>query len=261
MNPAQVSVHVRATSSARFGRVRSWDVRDGALAAALVAVAALCWTLSVHRMRGMDMGPGTDPGPFSWFLPTWVTMMSAMMLPSALPAVVSVENARRALVPFVSGLVFTAGYLAIWTLFGAIAFLVYRGLLNAQPELLAWNRGGHYLVAATAAAAGLYELTPIKRACLERCRAAGGRQHGTTLAAALRHGVSCFGCSGALMILLLAIGVMSIAWMVIVAAILIAQKLPSAGPRLVPVSAVGLVALGAGIAIDPTWVPGLTVPM
>jgi predicted metal-binding membrane protein len=247
-------------SSAVLGRIRPWDIRDSALAATLTAVAALCWTLSAHRMRGMDMGPGTDPGQFSWFLATWATMMGAMMLPSALPAVVSFERTRRTRVPIVPGLVFTAGYLAVWTLFGAMAFLVYRGLLNAQPPLFAWDRGGRYLVATMAGAAGLYELTPMKRACLKRCRTVDGRGQ-QTLIAALRHGAYCVGCSVTLMILLLTIGVMRTTWMVVVAVILIAQKVPSAGPRLLPVSAVGLVALGAVIAVDPAWVPGLKVPM
>lgn len=211
-------------------------------------------------MRGMDMGPGTDPGSFTSFVPTWMIMMAAMMLPSALPAVVSFERARRGRVPIAPGVVFATGYLTVWTVFGAGAFLVYKSLLNAQPALLQWDRGGHHLVAATAVAAGLYELTPIKRACLDRCRAGEDRDRGLPLAAALRHAGSCVGCSVALMVLLLTIGVMSITWMVVIAAILLVEKVPPAGPRLVLVSALGLITLGASIAIDPGWVPGFTIP-
>jgi predicted metal-binding membrane protein len=242
-------------------QAREWDLRDAVLATAVAAVAAACWVLSVQRMQGMDMGPGTDPGSFSWFLPTWVIMMAAMMLPSALPVVVSWERARRERVPIAQGVVFAAGYLAVWTAFGACAFLVYRGLLNAHPGLLDWGRGGRYLVAATAVGAGLYELTPIKRACLERCRTVADRDEGPALAAALQHGANCVGCSVLLMVLLVVIGAMSITWMVVVAAILLVEKVPSAGPRAVFVSAVGLIALGVWIAIDPGSAPGLTIPM
>jgi predicted metal-binding membrane protein len=240
--------------------VREWDLRDAALAAAVATITTICWVLTLHRMRGMDMGPGTDPGSFSWFLPTWTIMMAAMMLPSALPAVVSFVRARRPRAPIAQGAVFAAGYLATWTAFGAAAFVIYRGLLNAHPAVLQWDRGGHYLVAGTAVAAGLYELTPIKRACLRRCRTIEHRGHELTLAAALRYGAFCIGCSVALMVLLLTIGLMSITWMVVVATILLFQKVPAAGPRLVVLSAIGLIALGGLIAIDPGWVPGLTVP-
>ena len=242
-------------------RGREWNLRAAGLAAAVTAVAALCWALSVHRMRGMDMGPGTDVGSFAWFLPTWASMMAAMMLPSALPAILSFERARRARVPVAGGLVFAGGYLAVWTAFGAGAFVVYTGLMHLDPAFLHWDHGGRYLVAATAAAAGLYELTPVKRSCLARCRSAEGGDDRSALAASLRHAADCVGCSAALMVLLLAIGVMSITWMVVVAAILLVQKVPSAGPRLVPATALGLIVLGGLIAVDPGLAPGLTTPM
>ena len=242
-------------------RGREGNLRAAGLAAAVAAVAALCWALSVHRMRGMDMGPRTDVGSFSWFLPTWASMMAAMMLPSALPAIVSFERARRARMPAAQGLVFAGGYLTVWTVLGAGAFVIYTGLMNLDPAFLHWDRGGHYLVAATAVVAGLYELTPIKRSCLKRCRNAEDHGDRSTLAATLRHGADCVGCSIALMVLLLTIGVMSITWMVVVAAILLVEKVPYAGPRLMPVTALGLIALGGLLAIDPGWAPGLNPPM
>src|ERR1700712_4947306 len=176
-------------------QVRAWDLRDVSLATVVAAVAALCWILSVHRMQGMDTGPGSDPGSFSWFLPTWVSMMAAMMRPPALPAVVTFERSRRDRLPLARGIVFATGYVAVWSVFGAAAYLVYKGLANAHPGLLEWDRAGRFAVAGTAVAAGLYELTPIKRACLERCRTAGGRSGGSPLEAALRYGADCIGCS------------------------------------------------------------------
>jgi predicted metal-binding membrane protein len=242
-------------------QVRERDLRDVVLATAVAGAAALCWVLSVQRMQGMDMGPGSALGSFSWFVPTWVIMMAAMMLPSALPAIVSFERSRRERAPIGRGVVFAAGYLAVWSAFGAAAFLVYRELSEADPALLQWDRGGRDLVAATAVAAGLYELTPIKRACLTRCRAVGGHADGPALAAALRYGAECLGCSVALMVLLLVIGAMSIAWMVAIAVLLLVQKVSPGGLRSTWASGLGLIALGVWIAIDPGSAPGLTIPM
>lgn len=186
-------------------------------------------------------------------------MMAAMMLPSALPAVVSFDRARGERVPIAPGIGFAVAYLAVWTAFGAGAFVVCRGLHHAHPGLLNWDSGGRCLVAATAVAAGLYELTPIKRICLARCRTAGG--DGQTLPAALRHAADCAGCSVALMVLLLVIGVMSTTWTVVIAAILLVEKVPPTSPRTLRASAFALVALVAWIAIAPGSAPGLTIPM
>src|SRR5919197_5231033 len=90
----------------------------------LVAGAVGAWAVTVYRMRGMDAGPGTDLGGLSWYLGIWVTMMAAMMLPSAAPMVlvfarVSRERRRRQAVS-VPTTVFVAGYLAAWTAYGLI---------------------------------------------------------------------------------------------------------------------------------------------
>src|SRR5436190_24005650 len=92
------------------------------VAAALLATALLAWILSVQRMRGMDAGPGTDLGGLGWFVGIWVTMMAAMMLPSALPAVITFERFRgqRGLVAFVGA------YLLAWTICGLVAYGLYR---------------------------------------------------------------------------------------------------------------------------------------
>src|SRR5215208_4629756 len=113
-------------------------------------------------MRGMDMGPGTHLGSLSFFAGTWTVMMAAMMLPSALPAVASFAG-RRAAAP----LLFAASYVV-----GIVAFAAYRGIRAADLGFLAWDRAGAWIAGAAVVAAGLYELTPLKRASLGRCRAA-----------------------------------------------------------------------------------------
>ena len=73
-----------------------WDVRGALLAVSVAGVAAACWVVALRQMSGMDMGPGADLGSFSFFAPTWATMMAAMMLPSVLPAVLSFDGVERA---------------------------------------------------------------------------------------------------------------------------------------------------------------------
>ncbi len=240
-------------------------------AALLLAAALATWVVAVERMRGMDAGPGTDLGELGWFLGVWVTMMAAMMFPSAAPMVllfqrVSSERARRGQ-PFVPTWVFVLGYLAVWTVFGLAAYGLYRLVALLDPGVLAWERGGRYAAGAAVAAAGLYELTRLKSACLRHCRGPlhfvlGHWRDG--VAGALRmgveHGASCVGCCSGLMLLLFALGVMSVTWMAVVAGLVFAQKVLPRGESLTRVFAVAFVAAGIWVAAAPGSVPGLTLP-
>jgi predicted metal-binding membrane protein len=219
----------------------------------LVAVALAAWAVTIERMRGMDAGPGTDLGGLGWYLGVWVTMMAAMMLPSAAPAARNL--ARRA--SQVPTLLFIAGYLIVWTAFGVAAYGVYRLVGSLDIGWLAWDRGGPYAAGTVIVAAGLYELTPLKRRCLGRCRSA---PPGNPFRSGIEHGRDCVGCSGALMAVLFVLGVMSLVWMAVVAAVIFAEKALPPGPRLAPVVAVALVALGLWVAVSPSTVPGLTDP-
>ncbi len=220
----------------------------------LLAGAVAAWAVTVERMRGMDAGPGTDLGGLGWYLGIWVTMTAAMMLPSAAPAARHVARlARRA-----PTLLFAAGYLAVWTAYGLAAYGVFRLVTSLDLGWLAWNRGGPYATGAVVVAAGLYELTPLKRMSLRRCRSA---PHGTNaLRGGLAHGLDCVTCSGALMALLFVLGVMSLVWMAVVAVAIFVEKVLPRGPRLAPAFAVALVALGIWVAVSPASVPGLTQP-
>src|SRR5436190_23388285 len=101
----------------------------------VLAAALVAWIVTVDRMRGMDAGPGTDLGGFGWYLGIWVTMMAAMMLPSASPMVllfsrVSAERARRGQA-FVPTWVFVVGYLAVWIAYGIAAYALARTIRAA----------------------------------------------------------------------------------------------------------------------------------
>jgi predicted metal-binding membrane protein len=237
----------------------------------LVAAALVTWIVTVIRMRGMDAGPGTDLGGLGWYVGVWVTMMAAMMLPSAMPMVllfqqVSSERQRRGQ-SFVPTWVFGLSYLAVWALYGLAAYGLYRGVRALDLEFLDWNRGGPYMVGALIALAGLYELTPLKSVCLRHCRSPlhfilGGWRSGWTgaLRMGTEHGAYCVGCCWGLMILLLALGVMSLLWMAVVAALIFAQKLLPRGEYLTRVFAIMFLAAGIWVAAAPASVPGLTQP-
>jgi predicted metal-binding membrane protein len=221
---------------------------------ALIAGAVGAWAVTVDRMRGMDTGPGTDLGGLGWYLGIWVTMTAAMMLPTAAPAAGHVARLARR----VPTLLFTAGYLVIWTAYGLVAYGVFQLMTSFEIGSLAWDRGGPYAAGAVVVAAGLYELTPFKRRSLRRCRSA--RYPSSAVRSGLAHGLDCIGCSGALMAVLFVLGVMSLFWMGVVAVAIFLEKVSPRGPRLAPVFAVALVALGLWVAVSPGSVPELTEP-
>jgi predicted metal-binding membrane protein len=247
--------------------------RDRAiLVAALGGGSLAAWIVTVQRMRGMDAGPGTDLGGLGWFVGIWVTMMAAMMLPSASPTVllfarVSRERARKGQAQLVSAWTFVAGYLLAWTGVGLAAYGVYRAAVSAGTGWLGWHRAGPYVAGAALAAAGLYQLTPLKDVCLRHCRSPlhfllhGWRQgRAGALRMGAEHGAFCVGCCVGLMLALFALGVMSLFWMAVVAAVVLVEKLAPGGHRLSRLFAVALVALGIWVMAAPASVPGLVQP-
>ena len=240
-------------------------------AALLLAAALVAWILTIDRMWGMDAGPGTDLGGLAWFAGIWVTMMAAMMLPSVAPMALlfaRVSRERRGQGrAFVPTWVFLAGYLAAWTLYGLAAYGLFRLVTAFGTDWLAWDRAGPYVAGGAIAAAGLYQLTPLKEVCLRHCRGPmhfvlhgwrDGRLGALRMGA--EHGLFCVGCCWGLMVALFAVGVMSLFWMAVVAAVIFAEKVLPYGLRLARVFAVALIALGIWIAAAPGSVPGLTDP-
>ena len=192
---------------------------------ATLGLAGACWFLAIRQMSGMDMGAATELGSFSFFLVAWVPMMAAMMLPGAVPAVSRfVRTSGRAL----AAPLFAGSYLAVWELFGLVVYALY------EPH-------GSTAAGALTIAAGLYELTPLKLDCRRRCR--------ETVRSGFEFGVCCVGSSVGLMVMLLALGVMSVAWMAVVAVLVLAQKvLPPRSSIDVPV-ALAIVAVGILVLI------------
>ena len=235
------------------------------VAVLVVAAALATWIVTIDRMHGMDDGPGTSLGTFTWFIGVWVTMMAAMMLPAAAP--MTLLFARSAHGRSSTVLSFLGGYLAVWTVYGIAAYAAYRAVDALELGFLGWDSAGPYVAGGAVAAAGLYELTPLKAVCLRHCRSpfhflVHRWQPGVRGAARMgaEHGAYCVGCCWGLMLILFALGVMSILWMVLIAGVIFAEKVLPHGFRLAHVPALVFVALGIWIAAAPASVPGLTEP-
>jgi predicted metal-binding membrane protein len=236
------------------------------LVALLFLLAALAWWSTAGRMAGMDAGPGTDLGALGWFVGVWVVMMAAMMFPSVSPTVAlyAQMTRRRGLD---RPLLFTSGYLFVWSVAGVASygfFQLGKSLFGAE---LHWGAGGRWFAGVVLAIAALYELTPLKDVCLEKCRSPLGFLVGTwrdgrrgAVDMGARHAGWCVGCCWALMGALFALGVMSVVWMAFVAALITLEKtLP--WRRLVTWgTAAVLLILAVLLVAAPHAVPGLVVP-
>jgi pentapeptide MXKDX repeat protein len=239
----------------------------------LVALAAAAWIVTDSRMGGMDAGPGTALGTLGFFITAWIVMMAAMMFPSIAPMVVMyarMQEGRRqrgAAIPAGTTAVFVGGYLASWTAVGLVGYAIFDATRSLSIDALSWDQAGQYVAGGAIVAAGLYQLTPLKDACLRRCRSPfmflmtawrPGRSGAFRMG--IEHGGWCVGCCWALMVALFALGVMSVGWMAFIAALIAAEKLlpwKSIANRGV---AILLVVLGLGVALTPSSVPGLTLP-
>ncbi len=220
-----------------------------AVAAAVVFVLALvAWIAVIEQARTMaDMGDmPMGLGPPGAFAAGWLLMMAAMMLPTVLPLVFEFARhaERRAGWQMATGLLL-ATYLGVWLAFGVAAYLLYAALRMPWPDQRLI--GGASLVLA-----GLYALTPFKRASEARCRELCAL-HGplpfnlqrTAMLVGARYGVSCMGCSAALMVAAVLVGMSSLAWMAVLSGLVLLYRLaPVSGRWQRTVLAVAVVALG-----------------
>ena len=237
--------------------------------AALFGVAAVCWGFlylsasAMSRMAGTPallslarvmMSPG-DVGPYlAASALMWVAMMVAMMTPAVVPMMAVFRGLVREGNATLAACAFAGGYFACWSVFGLVAAVLQwwlhdRGVLHGMGLATAPRMGGMLLVAA-----GLYQLTPLKSACLSHCRGPLGffLEHWRAgLAGAFRmgarHGVYCLGCCWVLMLLMFAGGAMSVPTMAALSAFILAERLLPAGPWVARAPGVLLVLLGLGL--------------
>jgi predicted metal-binding membrane protein len=235
----------------------------------LVSIIALAWSylllgagMSMHDDMGMPGMPMSQPHVMwtpaytSLVLTMWAVMMAAMMLPSAAPMILlygTVSRRRQATAsPSAGAGVFALGYVAVWAVFCVVALVLQVALDQAALLSPAMTLNSRWLAGSVLVAAGLYQWTPLKHACLRRCRSPldflmtewreGWRG---ALMMGIRHGTYCVGCCWMTMLLLFIGGIMNMAWIAGIAAFVLVEKLAPAGHWIGRVAGVALVVWGA----------------
>ena len=216
----------------------------------VLAVAGVAWAAMVQHSRSMD-GMDMGLGPFGYFAATWVVMMAAMMLPSAIPVVVGfARTAERRRGWQVATGVLAVTYLGVWLMFGVVCYAIYTALRMPWPNQ-------PMVVGLVLALAGVYSVSPIKRAsqahCRELCALHGPLPFNLTRSAAVagvRYGLSCMGCSAALMVAMVLLGMSSLWWAVILGLVVLVYKFaPPLRMRYELALSAALVALGVAYLI------------
>src|ERR671936_993441 len=218
---------------------------------AVLIVAVAAWTLTARQMTAATMGMRIGLGPPAAFAGTWAAMMTAMMLPSALPffgAFTRDFGRRRGWQP--ATVVLGGSYLAVWLLFGLLAYLVYTVVRMPWPEQR-WVGGAVLVLAA------IYALTPLRRSSQERCHELcalhGPLPFSLTRSAAvagIRYGLTCVGCTAGPMLAMLVVGMTSLAWAGVLAGLVLIYKLaPPLTLRRELLVSTGIVALGAAYVL------------
>ena len=222
-------------------------------AAVLLLVAAVAWLVTVGRAGAMAGMSGTMGLGLLAFVGMWALMMAAMMLPSVAPVASMHQRSVRSYRALrLAG--FTSGYLLAWAGAGIPAFLLTAFVAQLVDDHTAWATAVAVVVFASC---GVYQLTPLKARCLKHCRSPlslllhYGAYRGPLrdVRAGVHHG----GCCWSLMALFVVVGVMNLAAMVVLAAVVLAEKLWVHGELLA--RAVGVAALALAVAV--IWVPAL----
>ena len=230
---------------------------------AVLLAAALAWLFTIASARDMGVMPGTMGLGLAGFLGTWALMMAAMMRPSVAPVATLYarmrkdHRARR-----VASL--SIGYLSVWACTALVAFGLAAGGDRLAREAPGWAQGA---AVASCLACGAYQMTALKDRCLQHCRSPLGhlirygsfRGRLSDFRVGAHHGAWCLACCWSLMLLMITFGVMNIVAMVVLACVILIEKVTSPG-RWLSV-AIGLASIGLAIAIwiHPALAPGLHV--
>src|SRR3989442_2851093 len=248
----------------------------------LLALIAIAWVslfiwgespygrfLSHDELGHVDIGLNAEGvGIALVFVAGWTVMTIAMMLPTSLPLITMFARVvgRRPDHMLLNGLLI-AGYLAIWTVFGALVHTADRGIHAAVSEV-GWLEDNSYgIAAATLLLAGVYQFTPLKYMCLDKCRSPmsfisrhwhGGNARAEAFRLGVQHGLFCVGCCWSLMLLMFAVGVGNIGWMMLLGGVMAVEKNIPGGRQLNP--PLGVVPVFARIGFPPLRAPALFAP-
>jgi predicted metal-binding membrane protein len=230
----------------------------------LLVLSALAWTFLIWQSRTMsNQAMGLTMGMSALlFIAIWIVMMVAMMFPTAAPMILMFakiyESRRQQEHPFVPTWVFVSAYLLVWSLCGVVAYLLAVGIEQlAAPYMWLMDNaarlGGVVLVVA-----GLYQLSPLKDICLSKCRTPLqfilGSWHdgyGGAFRMGLEHGAYCLGCCWLLFVILFPLGIMNIAVMALLTALIYAEKALPIGRQISQLAGVGLIVYGVLVLFLP----------
>jgi predicted metal-binding membrane protein len=254
-------------STDRIARRAPASSAQRALAGSLVALGAAAWLYTAREAGSMNcaMTMPAMHGPWwvacALYMAAWVTMMAAMMLPAVTPMVLlfgRIARTRNARTAVPASWLFVFGYILVWSVLG---IPVYFATLAVPKLLSATTPAAVYVVPLVLFTAGLYQISPLKNACLRHCTAplefvldywrdgiAGAWLMG------IHHGAVCVACCAALMAVLFSLGVMNLTWMIVIASCMLAERLV---PRGWIVSwSTGLLLMIAGLIA--LFLPGLS---
>ena len=233
----------------------------------MLSVAALAWAGVIAYARHMGNGVGTMGMSLVGFMGMWSLMMTAMMLPAVAPVAslylrtIASDRARRLFL-------FVGGYLIVWAAAGIPAYVALRIIDDHVAD-----KTMRSVAVVVLAAAGIYQLTPLKAVCLRHCRSPLGqllhygniKGRSRDLRVALHHGAFCLGCCWALMALFLAVGVMNVWAMLVLAVLVFSEKLLQHGETIGRLAGVAFVVLALLVAASPrvadAVVPSRPAPM
>lgn len=235
--------------------------------AALVLIATVAWAVVVaSSLRGEDMMmtmamPMTLADGLA-FVASWAIMMTAMMLPSALPMIVLYGAIQRggdaAATKGVPVAIFTLVYLGLWAATGVPVYVAHTLLMKLAGPAFSYG------VAVALIAAGAFQLSSLKQVCLRACRSPLGFLLGHwragrrgSLALGWAHAVYCLGCCWALMLVLVTAGAMGLPWVLLITAVVAAEKLLPGGEWIARAAGGALVLLGVAVALRPDFVTAL----
>jgi predicted metal-binding membrane protein len=238
---------------------------------ALLGVTAAAWLAMLRMpmagddMAGMEMAMTPTLADGLTFIAAWAIMMAAMMLPSAMPMIGLYAAMQRdapsaaARTAAVAG--FTAVYVAVWAITGVPTYFAGAILMAVTASTLA------YTIAGVLIAAGIFQLSPLKRVCLRHCRSPLGFLLGHWRAGwrggvrmGFAHALYCLGCCWALMVVLVVAGAMGLPWVLLIACVVAAEKLLPRGEWVARMTGVGLALLGVAVAIRPGLATALRAP-
>ena len=240
----------------------------------LLILAAGAWGVLIQQQSTMSdaqaMGPTMGMGALL-FIAIWVVMMVAMMFPTAAPMILIFARGhadrQQQDKPFVPTWVFVGAYLLTWTVFGVLAYVAALGAENLAGQSMWLMENAALLSGFVLIAAGLYQLSPLKHVCVSKCRSPmqfvlhhWRSGHGGAFRMGLEHGAYCLGCCWLMFVILFPLGVMNLAAMALVTALIFAEKSLSVGQQISWIAAGLLIIYGTLVIFLPEALPGMPSP-